>query len=180
MTNKYIQEVATFVTFESIIMENYNHKDDWFFEGQISSRLITYLRKHDYKIIKDNSHNISEHGADIIAKSPTGVTEVIEVKGYPTAFYTNGNKKGEPKRTNPKLQAKHWFSEAILSCMFNYSKHTDKGKFRLGLAFPLHERYKELISKVENYYTVHQIDFMVYFIDEIGNVTIDNLCKHKR
>jgi hypothetical protein len=48
MTNKYIQEVDTFVASYSNIMENYNHKD---------------------------------------AESPTGITEIIEVKGYPTEFF---------------------------------------------------------------------------------------------
>ncbi len=49
-----------------------------------------------------------------------GQQEIIEVKGYPTTVHTKGKDKGKPKPTNPKLQAKHWFSEALLSSIFNY------------------------------------------------------------
>lgn len=163
-------------------MTDYNHREDWFYEGKVSGILVAYLKRKGYKIIKDNSEKISQQGIDIVAISSEGVTELIEVKGYPTEFYTRSANKGKPKKTKPKLQAKHWFSEAILSCMFNYSKYSSHGTTRLCLAFPLDEsgRYRELISKVEDYYAAYAIDFRVYFISKEGNVLVDNLNKTMR
>ena len=163
-------------------MADYNHKNDWFYEGNVSGALVLYLKDQGYKIIKDNSPDISARGVDIIAISPKGVSEIIEVKGYPTAYYTKTVNMGMLKKTSPKLQAKHWFSEGILSCMFNYSKYKENGAIRLALAFPLDDsgRYKELISKVEDYYTAYNIDFRIYFITKEGDISIDNLNRAMR
>jgi len=102
-------------------MTKSNHIDEWFYEGQISKCLVTYFVDNGYQIIKDNSNNISAKGEDIIV-SIHGQQEIIEVKGYPTTYYAKGPKKGQPKPTKPKLQAKHWFSEALLSSIFNYQR----------------------------------------------------------
>ena len=160
-------------------MTEYNHQDDWFYEGQISKKLVAYFLKNGYTILKDNSDKISTKGEDIII-SILGQKEIIEVKGYPTTVQTKGKDKGKPKPTNPKLQAKHWFSEALLSSIFNYQRHKDNYNFKLALAFPLTDRYKELIGKVEDFFTDNNLIFKVYFIDDKGIVTIDNLNKNER
>lgn len=160
-------------------MTEYNHQDDWFYEGQISKKLVDYFLKNGYKILKDNSAKISARGEDIIV-SIQGQQEIIEVKGYPTTVHTKGKDKGKPKPTNPKLQAKHWFSDALLSSIFNYQRHKDNDKFKLALALPLTDRYKELIGKVEDFFTDNNLNFKVYFVDDKGTVTIDNLNKNER
>lgn len=160
-------------------MTEYNHQEDWFYEGQISKKLVDYFLKNDYKILKNNSDKISARGEDIIV-SIQGLQEIIEVKGYPTTVHTKGKDKGKPKPTNPKLQAKHWFSEALLSSIFNYQRHKDNQNFKLALAFPLTDRYKELIGKVEDFFTDNDLNFKVYFVDDKGNVTIDNLNRNER
>ena len=158
----------------------YNHKDDWFYEGNVSGKLVEYLNAEGYEIIKDNSKKVTAHGIDVIARQPSGVIELIEVKGYPTIFHTKGANKGEIKVPHPTLQAKHWFSEAILSSMFNYRKYKGKSDFILALAFPSDNdgRYKKLIGKVEDFFTDHKVNFKVYFVCEDGSVKVDNLCKH--
>lgn len=160
-------------------MTEYNHQDDWFYEGQISKKLVAYFIKNGYSVLKDNSDKISARGEDIIV-SIHGQQEIIEVKGYPTTVHTKGKDKGKPKPTNPKLQAKHWFSEALLSSIFNYQKQKVKNNFKLALAFPLNDRYKELIGKVEDFFTDNNLSLKVYFVDESGTVTIDNLNRNER
>ncbi len=160
-------------------MESYNHQNDWYHESQISKKLVKYFERNNYRIVKDNSENISTRGADIVVCSENEYI-VIEVKGYPTTFHTKGVKKGMPKPTNPKLQAKHWFSEAIFSSIFNYSQFKNSQNLIIALAFPLNYRYKELINKVEDYFSDNQLNFRVYFLDENGNVTLDNLNKGER
>ena len=41
------------------------------------------------------------------------------------------------------------------------------------------ERYKELQSKVEDFFTDHNIDIKIYFVDKNGHVTIENLNSKK-
>jgi len=160
-------------------MESYNHQLDWYHESQISKKLVNYFELNNYKIIKNNSENISARGADLIVCSNSEYL-VIEVKGYPTTFHTKGVNKGLPKPTKPKLQAKHWFSEAIFSSIYNYSRYKDSQNLIIAIAFPLNERYKELIKKVEDYFTDNDLNFRVYFVDENGSVLLDNLNKLER
>lgn len=156
-------------------MKDYDHKKDWFYEGQISSKLVEYLRNKGFEILKDNSKNINARGEDIIAVKD-GITELIEVKGYPTDFYTKGQNKGLPKKTNPKLQAKHWFSEVLLSTIYNYQKHrTNKKKLQLAVAFPLFDRYTELIKNTSDFFIDFGIDIKVYFVNENGLIMEKNL-----
>jgi Holliday junction resolvase-like predicted endonuclease len=163
----------------TISMKEFNHREDWFYEGQISSKLVSYLRDNGYEILKDNSANINVCGEDIIA-SKDGIKEVIEVKGYPSEFYTSGEKKGQKKPTKPKLQAKHWFSECILSSLINYRKHKGNAEYSVAMAFPLHSRYLELISIVEDFFTDFNVSLKVYSIDSDGEVTVRNLNRNVR
>ncbi len=155
-------------------MYNYDHKTDWYYEGEISKKIVLYLIKNGYEIIKDNSNNISTKGEDIIARI-NGITEIIEVKGYPTNIYTNGTNRGKPKPTNPKLQAKHWFTDVLISCIFNYKKHKMNGNFKLAIGLPLNDRYLELIGKVEDFFYDYKIDMKIYLVNEGGEIIERNL-----
>ncbi|WP_165749984.1 YraN family protein [Cellulophaga sp. Z1A5H] len=149
-------------------MNDYDHKKDWFYEGQISSKLVDYLRNKGFEILKDNSKNIHARGVDIIAVRD-GIKELIEVKGYPTDFYTKGQNKGLLKKTKPKLQAKHWFSEVLLSSFCNYQKHrSNKYHLQIAVAFPLFDRYTELIKNTSDFFIDFGINIKVYLVDENG------------
>jgi Holliday junction resolvase-like predicted endonuclease len=154
-------------------MVNYNHKTDWYYEGNISESVVSFLRLNGYEIVKDNSGKINERGEDIIA-TKNGIHLLVEVKGYPTEFHTKGTNKGQKKKTKPKLQAKHWFSEAIFTTIANYTKHKDK-KIELGLGLPKHERYLELAKKIKPFFVDKKLDLKVFFVDESGKVTVDQL-----
>lgn len=160
-------------------MTEYDHTTDWYYEGNVSSKLVEYFVKQGFKIEKDNSNNIRARGADIII-SKRESKEAIEVKGYPTTLYTKGEDKGKPKPTNPKLQAKHWFSEAFLSSIFNYRQLKNAKPIKISLGFPRFERYEELIAKVEDYFTDNHIDIKVYFVLENGSISVTNLNRTKR
>jgi hypothetical protein len=57
-----------------------------------------------------------ERGIDLLLERDGGRL-AIEVKGFPGTVYARGPKKGEAKPTQPALQAKHWFAEALLSAI---------------------------------------------------------------
>jgi Holliday junction resolvase-like predicted endonuclease len=149
-------------------MSDYNHKIDWYYEGNISQAIVGFLKGKDYKIIKDNSSKISERGEDIVALKD-GITLIVEVKGYPTEFHTKGKNKGQKKNTNPKLQAKHWFSEGIFTLMKSYSKYSDI-KIEIALGLPKHQRYIELIEMVKPFFIRYGVDLKVFLVDDNSTV----------
>jgi Holliday junction resolvase-like predicted endonuclease len=156
-------------------MTIYDHKTDWYYEGNVSKKIVSFLKNDNYKIEKDNSDKIKSRGIDIIG-SKNGVTILIEVKGYPTEFHTKGKDKGKKKKTSPKLQAKHWLSEAILSTIFNYSKYSSK-KNELAIGLPKTERYIDLLEKVKPFFIDKKLDFKVFFVDETGKVSLGSMNK---
>lgn len=153
----------------------FDHTKDWFYEGNISRKIVDYLKSKGYKILKDNSENCKARGEDIIAENLLGCKEIVEVKGYPSIYHVKGKSKGQTKPTDPKQQAKHWFSEALIACIFNYKKHRTAGNIILAVGFPKFDRYFELIDSAKDYFTDHNMNVKVYLIGEIGDVTVINL-----
>lgn len=161
--------------FNDIKIFNSNPLEDWFHESKISRVLVRYLIECNYAIIQDNTENKAAKGVDIIAIKDS-VQELVEVKGYPSIYFVNGDKKGQKNKTNPHLQSTHWFSGCLSSTLKNFeSKET-----KLAMAFPACSRYEELVIKNQKYFTENDLDVKVYFIDEQGSITISNLNKNIR
>jgi len=155
--------------------KEFNHKNDWYYEGNVSKKLVEYLKNENYLILKDNSENIKARGIDIIAVR-NKITELIEVKGFPSEYYVNGKQKGKRKKTKPKQQAKHWFSEALLSCIYNYGKNKLKYEnIQLAIALPENKRYFELINEISDFFRDYDINIKIYFVDNKGKVKIVKL-----
>ena len=60
----------------------------------------------------DTAHQ--QPGPDLDARK-VGRPLLVEVKGYPSETYQVPLRAGERRRTNPRLQARHWFADALLS-----------------------------------------------------------------
>lgn len=165
---------------ESVLREansNWDSKNDWFHEGNVSRALVEYLKSQSYECKKDNSDNIHIHGADIIV-CKGNKKEVIEVKGYPSDKYARGGKMGLKKPTKPSLQATHWFADCLKSTILNYTKYKD-GKYTLQLAmcFPDDDKgiYRKKIDEIKPFFSEGNLDIKVYFVDKEGKIRIDNL-----
>ena len=63
-----------------------------------------------------------ERGPDIEA-SRSGMTLLVEVKGYPSMGYRNPARAGEKKATKPATQARHWYAQALLQAIRYQAKH---------------------------------------------------------
>ena len=158
---------------------SYDHKTDWYYEGNISRTLVKHFTKNGFSIIKDNSDNIKERGVDIIIEDNTSYV-IMEVKGYPTCFHTKGPNKGKSKVTKPELQAKHWFNEVIMTTILNYSKYRKKPNLKLAIGLPKFEIYEKLVKNIEDYFSVNKLEFTVFFVSENSKVEIQNLNKNKK
>jgi hypothetical protein len=143
---------------------SYDHKTDWYYEGNISRIIVNYLTEQGFTILKDNSDNIKARGIDIITKDSISYM-IMEVKGYPTEFHTKGNKKGEPKVTKPELQAKHWFNEVIMTTLLNYNKFRHEPNLKLAIGLPKFEIYSNLVKKIQYFFSDNKLEFKVYFVD---------------
>lgn len=158
---------------------SYDHKADWYYEGNISRTLVNHFIKKGFTVLKDNSDNIKERGVDIIIKNSTSYI-IMEVKGYPTRFHTKGINKGKPKVTKPELQAKHWFNEVIMTTLLNYNKFRDEPNLKLAIGLPKFETYEKLVNNIEDYFSDNKLEFKVYFVYENSKVEVKNLKKIKK
>lgn len=156
---------------------DWDPKNDWFYEGNVSRVLVEYLKSQSCKCNKDNSDAIHAPGADVIVFKD-GKKEIIEVKGYPSDKYMTGNKKGQKNRTKPSSQAKHWFADCMKSTIFNYKRYKDKEHtLQLAMCFPDDEDgvYRKQIDEIKPFFSDANIGIKVYFVDKEGKVSIDNL-----
>jgi hypothetical protein len=69
---------------------------------------------------------------------------MVEVKGYPSVGYRDPRRAHEIKRTNPTLQAKHWYADAMLKSLRYQGKHPGVG---VAIAVPDFPRYRSLLAE---------------------------------
>ena len=92
-------------------------------------------------------------------------TLAIEVKGWPKTTYQRGPKKGQPKPTQPTVQAKHWFAEAFLSLV---RLHTRRPDVALAMALPDYPRYRKLLEGTK--WAFERLGFGLFMVDKDGAV----------
>lgn len=106
------------------ILSKFNY---WFREGHVQSRAVDYLEKQHYKIVSTADTASHQTGIDIIAEQ-NGVQLWVTVKGYPVGT----------AKTNPSVQAGHWFKQAI----FDIIQYRERDKeVALAVALPDYPRY---------------------------------------
>lgn len=129
----------------------------WFWEGNVQSKVINYLSALDYQIHSFADTASHQRGIDIVAEKD-GKTLWVSVKGYP---------RGTAK-TNPLVQAGHWFKQAIFD-MIEY-RERDKNVF-LAVAFPDYPRYHSLAQKI--IWLKPVANFSYYWVKENGEVSVE-------
>ena len=131
----------------------------WPWEGSVQRRIREYLESEGWTVVAEANAADRTHGRDLDARM-TGRMLLIEVKGYPSTEYRDPRRTGDRKRTNPKLQAHHWFAQAVL-------KAIEMGdglgiETAIGLPDDPNGRYEELVSGVE--VSLHALGIGVYMV----------------
>jgi len=144
--------------------DDWSYENEWFEETNVSIKIKEYLEKNNHEIIKFNLDKWQK-GHDIVTMK-NDKKNIVEVKGYPSDKYVYGIKKGKKKPTHPNLQAKHWFSEALLSLLL--AKCVDWNNIEIGLGIPKIHKYEELVQKIDP--LRKRIGIKCYFIDETGKI----------
>ncbi len=129
----------------------------WFWEGNVQSKVIDYLSKSGYQITSFADTASHQRGIDIEAEKD-GKTLWVSVKGYP---------RGTAK-TNPLVQAGHWFKQAIFD-IIEY-RERDNNTF-LAVALPDYPRYHSLANKITWLKPVAK--FVYFWVKEDGEVIVE-------
>jgi hypothetical protein len=80
----------------------------------VQAAIVEHLQREGWTIEREADTASHEPGIDVLA-SKDGRRLAVEVKGFPSARYARGPKAGQPQPKPRTLQARHWFSEALLT-----------------------------------------------------------------
>ena len=153
-TGKRIQTVIPPEIKSKVTDPKYN---DWFWEGNVQSAVVMYLVSQAYQIRSVADTASHQRGIDIIAEKE-GTNLWVSVKGYP---------RGTTK-TNPSVQAGHWFKQAI----FDIIEYRERNKdVILAVAFPDYPRYHNLVGKISWFKSV--ANYSYFWVKENGEVNIE-------
>jgi len=116
--------------------------EDWAWEGNVQSHLVTHLATTGWKMSAVVDTARRETGPDIIAERADS-RQLVEVKGWPSTTSARGERAGQPKRTQPTLQATYWFAEGLTRLVL---RGPEAGAL-LALALPDKPRYRSLVAE---------------------------------
>jgi Holliday junction resolvase-like predicted endonuclease len=138
--------------------------EEWSWEGNVQSRVATHLATTGWSIIRVADTAQRERGVDIIAERASQRL-LVEVKGWPSTTYAQGERVGQPKPTQPSTQAGVWFSEGLTTLI----RRGAAPGVQLALALPEKPRYRALLS--ETAWALGRLRITVYLVAADGTVT---------
>ena len=134
--------------------------------GIVVRAVSSFLTARGWSIEAIANTETGEPGADIKARRADSVL-IVEVKGYPSKTYERCPRKGQPKRTNPATQARHWFAEALLTEML---RQAENRQHHVAIAFPEFAVYTKLLTRVTE--SLKLLGLIVLLVQESGTVVI--------
>lgn len=137
---------------------------DWRWEGNIVDKIVEYLEATGWTVVARADARKREHGPDIDARQ-VGHALLVEVKGYPSEVYRDPRRAGERKRTNPKLQARHWFAQALHTAI---EMADGASGLATAIGLPDMEAYGDLVRGCER--SLNALGIGVFFVTEDGSV----------
>ena len=158
------------IRFSNII--TFEKTGDWYSEEFIRQSVEKFLRSNGYKIQKEFS---SQKGDKLIVASRFFRKELIEIKGFPESYYANDTNRVAQKNDSTVHQAKSWFFEALFNSFINFGKYYNQENVVVAMALPNVGRYKTIINRLQDYFTLNNLYFKIYLVDEDGCVEVSNL-----
>jgi hypothetical protein len=141
---------------------------EWYSEDFIYNAVVKHLRENGYKVQKEQAHKEGDKSERIINASKFFKKEIIEVKGFSHAAHIPISL----VQSKVKEHAKSWFSEAMLNSFMNFSNFDNA---EVAMALPNVGRYQAIIEKLYEYFTVNDLFFRVYMVNEDESVDVSNL-----
>ena len=138
----------------------------WSWEGNVQAQLAHHLATAGWTVTETADTQSKAPGIDLIATNNDRWL-AVEVKGFPSTTYEHGDRRGQPKPTQPTNQARQWFSHALLGMMLMRDKRPDA---EIAIALPDYETYRRLVDRTSTSFSL--LGFGVYFISEGGSVSL--------
>ncbi len=140
---------------------------NWFSEEFISAQVVKFLKENGYKVHREPFGKDHDKSDKIITASKYFRKEIIEVKGFPTS-HLHSPTAMPAKNTH----AKSWFTEALFNSFVNFSSFENA---EVAMALPNVGRYQAIIRNLNDYFTVNNLFFRIYLVNENGSVEVSNL-----
>jgi hypothetical protein len=139
----------------------------WYWEGHVQNTLVRFLESEGWTITETADTASKAAGVDVFARKVER-SLAVEVKGYPTAFYEAGSKRGQPKPTGPATQARQWFSHALLGIMLLRHKYPDA---EVAVCLPEFSTYHKLAVRTRG--SFERLGFGIYFVAKDGTARVE-------
>jgi hypothetical protein len=133
-------------------------------ESAAQALLVAHLVGQGWKIQRVADTTAKEPGIDVLA-TREGQTLAVEVKGYPGRRYADPRRADEVKPTAPSVQARHWYSQAILKAMLTRNDHPE---YDIAIAVPEAATYQALYQRTRG--SLRQLNITLFFITGNGHV----------
>lgn len=147
-----------------VVVPRAGEPSDWFWEGHVQARLRGHFVAQGWRLLRESDCLLRERGIDLLLERH-GAQLAIEVKGFPSTTYGRGPLRGQPKPTQPTLQAKHWFAEVLLAAIRIQSKHPE---YAVAVGFPDMPRYRSLIESTGHALT--RLGLGVFLVQDGGAI----------
>ncbi len=138
----------------------------WYSEEFIYESVLHFLKENGYKVHRDNFEKEAKRTGRIITASKFFKKEVIEVKGFP--FHSVSRDTLPAKSTH----VIGWFTEALFNSFVNFGISDNA---EVAMALPNVGRYQAIIKKLEDYFSINDLYFRIYLVNEDGSVDVSNL-----
>jgi hypothetical protein len=129
----------------------------WFWEGRVQAMIVQHLNAQQHHIRSVADTATRERGIDIIAERD-GKELWVSVKGYPVGTL----------KTNPSLQASHWFKQVIFDVLAYRGLNKD---VLIGVGLPDYPRYRRMAEKIDWFKPVGS--FSYFWVRESGEVLVE-------
>lgn len=133
----------------------------------IRDNLSAYLQEKGYKITVEEVPATGGAGYRLVAVSMLGRKEIIEVKGR-LSFGGRNSPARDPG--SGKKEVRGWLAEALLDSFLTFGRHLAAFRCHLAVALPDTGRSRQLVEKLQPYFTANHIQLKVYLVDEAGKV----------
>jgi hypothetical protein len=161
ITNRLAARGAGPVPAPRTIRPSSSPERDGAWDGNVQSSVVAHLTRAGWSIISVAGTAHREPGIDAVAEKG-GRRRMLEVKDWPSATYVRGERAGQPKPTQPTLQATHWLAEGLTT----FIRRGDSPDAALALVLPDKPRYRTAGWALE------RLEITIYLVTEDGSVHI--------
>ncbi len=152
------------------MVEGWQRSQDWFWEGNVQSRVLAYMEEEGFTILSPGHPSPAEQGLEIAAERQVeqGVSHrLVSVRGWPSALHTRGSLAGQPRSSSPEAMARSWIAQALLDLALVRGSDPD---VELSLALPAMASYIRYLQRLRWFLAAARTS--IYLVAQDGRVAV--------